>query len=198
MVECGWVPPDTRVQDFESAMRAVCEPIFERPISEISFGQLLVYLFQTASRFDMEVQPSLVLLQKTLLNIEGLGRQLYPELNLWDTAQPFLEDWVERRYSPQAVLQRLQHHAPSWIEQLPQLPEALLESLQQSQHKPRLPVASRQRRKRQSRQPLLGGVLLATAAFTAIPGGLQIVAEAPAAAWLLALTGIWLLLPRRR
>ncbi len=88
-VECGWVPPHTRVQDFESAMRAVCEPIFERPISQISFGQLLVYLFQTAARFDMEVQPSLVLLQKTLLNIEGLGRQLYPDLNLWETAQPF-------------------------------------------------------------------------------------------------------------
>ena len=102
-VECGWVPPQTRVQDFESAMRAVCEPIFERPISEISFGQLLVYLFQTASRFDMEVQPSLVLLQKTLLNIEGLGRQLYPDLNLWDTAQPFLEEWVQQRYSPQSV-----------------------------------------------------------------------------------------------
>jgi ubiquinone biosynthesis protein len=77
-VECGWVPPDTRVQDFESAMRAVCEPVFERPIAEISFGQLLVYLFRTAARFDMQVQPSLVLLQKTLLNIEGLGRQLYP------------------------------------------------------------------------------------------------------------------------
>ena len=113
-------------------MRAVCEPIFERPISEISFGQLLVYLFQTASRFDMEVQPSLVLLQKTLLNIEGLGRQLYPDLNLWDTAQPFLEEWVQQRYSPQSMLKRLQHHAPSWIEQLPQLPEAVLESLQQS------------------------------------------------------------------
>ena len=136
-VECGWVPPQTRVQDFEAAMRAVCEPIFERPISEISFGQLLVYLFQTASRFDMEVQPSLVLLQKTLLNIEGLGRQLYPELNLWDTAQPFLEDWVQQRYSPQSMFKRLQRHAPSWLEQLPQLPEAVLESLQQSrEHRP--------------------------------------------------------------
>ncbi len=107
-VECGWVPPQTRVQDFESAMRAVCEPVFERPISEISFAQLLIYLFQTARRFGMEVQPSLVLLQKTLLNIEGLGRQLHPELNLWDTAQPFLEKWVEERYSPESMLKRLQ------------------------------------------------------------------------------------------
>jgi len=131
-VECGWVPPQTRVQDFESAMRAVCEPIFERPISEISFGQLLIYLFQTARRFGMEVQPSLILLQKTLLNIEGLGRQLYPELNLWDTAQPFLERWVQERYSPQNVLKRLQRQAPSWLEQLPQLPDAVMENLQHS------------------------------------------------------------------
>jgi hypothetical protein len=99
-VECGWVPPETRVQDFESAMRAVCEPVFERPIAEISFGQLLVYLFSTAARFDMQVQPSLVLLQKTLLNIEGLGRQLYPELNLWDTAMPFLEKWMPSATRP--------------------------------------------------------------------------------------------------
>ncbi|PIE39428.1 MAG: ubiquinone biosynthesis regulatory protein kinase UbiB, partial [Gammaproteobacteria bacterium] len=118
-VECGWVPPETRVQDFESAMRAVCEPVFEQPLAKISFGQLLIYLFNTARRFDMEVQPSLVLLQKTLLNIEGLGRQLYPDLNLWDTAQPFLEDWVGQRYSPQGLLERLQRQAPSWMEQLP-------------------------------------------------------------------------------
>lgn len=131
-VECGWVPPETRVQDFESAMRAVCEPVFEQPLSKISFGQLLIYLFNTARRFDMEVQPSLVLLQKTLLNIEGLGRQLYPELNLWDTAQPFLEDWVSKRYSPQGLLERLQQQAPSWMEQLPQLPDAVIDSLQQA------------------------------------------------------------------
>ncbi len=130
-VECGWVPPETRVQDFESAMRAVCEPVFEKPISEISFGQLLIYLFQTAARFDMEIQPSLVLLQKTLLNIEGLGRQLYPELNLWDTAQPFLEDWLAQRYSPQTVIKRLQQHAPSVIEQLPQLTDTLIYQLKQ-------------------------------------------------------------------
>ena len=113
-------------------MRAVCEPVFERPIGEISFGQLLIYLFRTAGRFDMHIQPSLVLLQKTLLNIEGLGRQLYPGLNLWDTAKPFLEDWVQERYSPQSILRRLQRQAPSWLEQLPQLPDVVLDSLQQS------------------------------------------------------------------
>ena len=94
-IECGWVPPQTRAGDFEAAIRMVCEPIFEKPISEISFGQILVNLFQTARRFDMTVQPSLVLLQKTLLNIEGLGRQLYPQLDLWQTAMPFLERWMQ-------------------------------------------------------------------------------------------------------
>lgn len=131
-VECGWIPAETKVHEFESAMRAVCEPIFERPLREISFGQLLVYLFQTAQRFDMEIQPSLVLLQKTLLNIEGLGRQLYPELDLWTTAQPFLEEWLEARYSPLGVLKRAKRKLPAWLEQLPHLPDDLFEHLKQS------------------------------------------------------------------
>jgi ubiquinone biosynthesis protein len=206
-VECGWVPPQTRVQDFEAAMRAVCEPIFERPISEISFGQLLVYLFQTASRFDMEVQPSLVLLQKTLLNIEGLGRQLYPELNLWDTAQPFLEEWVQQRYSPQSVFKRLQRHAPSWLEQLPQLPEALLESLQQSRSIDRhvRPLAQPADAKKQQgeqhirkRRYFLGGIACMAAAATALPGVWQNLAQAPVISWLLAGVGMYLLWPRDR
>ncbi len=194
-VECGWVPPQTRVQDFESAMRAVCEPIFERPIGEISFGQLLVYLFQTARRFGMEIQPSLILLQKTLLNIEGLGRQLYPELNLWETAQPFLEKWVEDRYSPDNMLKRLQRQAPSWLEQLPQLPEAVLESLQQSrQIEPR---ASRQRERQDKLQHeaassgrrgyrTLAIITLGFALISASPGGLLQLAEIPMLSWLLA------------
>jgi ubiquinone biosynthesis protein len=128
-IECGWVPPATRVHDFESAMRATCEPVFEKPLGQISFGQLLVYLFRTARRFDMEIQPSLVLLQKTLLHIEGMGRQLYPELDLWANAKPFLEQWVAERYSPRSLLQKLQKRAPSWLEQLPQRPEQLFESL---------------------------------------------------------------------
>lgn len=205
-VECGWVPPDTRVQDFESAMRAVCEPIFERPISQISFGQLLIYLFQTARRFDMEVQPSLVLLQKTLLNIEGLGRQLYPELNLWETAQPFLEEWLQQRYSAQAVLKRLQHHAPSWIEQLPQLPEALLDTLQQSRRippyeptpPPREDERSHGRGLARRRRLFLAGMLLAGAVATAIPGVWQQLANAPVVSWLLFGLGACLLWPRSR
>ena len=128
-VECGWVPKDTRVVEFEAAMRTVCEPIFEKPLKDISFGYLLVELFRTAGRFNMEVQPSLVLLQKTLLNIEGLGRQLYPELDLWQTALPFLENWNRRRMQPSYLWRSLKEHAPDWIEQFPHLPQLVLDSL---------------------------------------------------------------------
>ncbi|MGB0380195.1 MAG: ubiquinone biosynthesis regulatory protein kinase UbiB [Luminiphilus sp.] len=129
-VECGWVPVDTPIGEFETAMRTLCEPIFERPLSEISFGHMLVSLFRTAGSFNMEVQPQLVLLQKTLLNIEGLGRQLYPTLNLWDTAKPFLERWLAERYSPQNILKKLQREMPYWLEMLPKLPELLIKTLE--------------------------------------------------------------------
>lgn len=135
-VECGWVPGTTPVAEFESAMRTLCEPVFERPLADISFGQMLVNLFRTAGRFDMTVQPQLVLLQKTLLNIEGLGRQLYPELNLWDTAKPFLEQWLAERYAPQTLLKRLQQDAPFWLETLPRIPDLLIKSLQDREPNP--------------------------------------------------------------
>ena len=121
-VESGWVPNTTRVDEFESAIRTVCEPIFERPLKDISFGQLLLRLFQTARRFNMEVQPQLVLLQKTLLNIEGLGRELNPDLDLWQTAKPFLENWMHDRVGPKAVLRNLKNKAPMWLEKLPEMP----------------------------------------------------------------------------
>jgi ubiquinone biosynthesis protein len=130
-IECGWVPATTRAADFEAAIRTVCEPIFEKPISEISFGQVLVNLFQTARRFDMTVQPSLVLLQKTLLNIEGLGRQLYPQLDLWQTALPFLERWMQERYHPKNVLAELRRHGPAWLEKMPEVPELLFDAAEQ-------------------------------------------------------------------
>jgi ubiquinone biosynthesis protein len=130
-IECGWVPAHTRAADFESAIRTVCEPIFEKPISEISFGQILVNLFQTARRFDMTVQPSLVLLQKTLLNIEGLGRQLYPQLDLWQTAMPFLERWMQNRYHPKNILAEIRKHGPGWLEKMPEVPELLFDAAQQ-------------------------------------------------------------------
>ena len=125
-VESGWVPPGTDVGEFEAVIRQLCEPIFERPLKEISFGNSLVALFRAARRFDMEVQPQLVLLQKTLLNIEGLGRQLYPDLDLWTTAKPFMERWIEARYGPMGALRRLADRLPDLLEQLPQLPDLLL------------------------------------------------------------------------
>jgi ubiquinone biosynthesis protein len=125
-IDSGWVPADTKVNDFEAAIRTVCEPIFERPLKDISFAQLLLRLFQTARRFNMEIQPQLVLLQKTLLNIEGLGRQLYPDLDLWSTAQPFLERWMRERISPLQLLRNLQSQA----EQVPHLSQMAKETLE--------------------------------------------------------------------
>lgn len=130
-VECGWVPKDTKVVEFEAAMRTVCEPIFEKPLKDISFGYLLVQLFRTAGRFNMEVQPSLVLLQKTLLNVEGLGRQLYPELDLWQTALPFLENWNRKRMKPSYLWRQLKDNVPDWVEQFPHFPQLVLNSLNQ-------------------------------------------------------------------
>ncbi|WP_211315273.1 ubiquinone biosynthesis regulatory protein kinase UbiB [Photobacterium lipolyticum] len=130
-VDSGWVPPDTNVDGFEVAIRTVCEPIFEKPLGEISFGHVLLNLFNTARRFNMEVQPQLVLLQKTLLYVEGLGRQLYPQLDLWDTAKPFLEDWMSRQVGPQAVVEAVKSKAPFWAEKLPEIPELLYDSLRQ-------------------------------------------------------------------
>ena len=130
-VECGWVPPHTPINAFEATMRSVCEPIFEKPLKDISFGMLLLQLFRTASRFNMEVQPSLVLLQKTLLNVEGLGKQLYPDLDLWENALPFLENWQRERLSPISNLKKLTEKLPEWLEHLPEIPELFFETLQE-------------------------------------------------------------------
>ena len=128
-VESGWVAPTTRIEEFESAIRSVCEPIFEKPLKDISFGQLLLRLFQTARRFDMHVQPQLVLLQKTLLNIEGLGRQLYPDLDLWQTAKPFLEHWFHDRIGPKAKITKLIKQFPEFAEQFPEIPSVIYKAL---------------------------------------------------------------------
>ncbi len=125
----GWVPRSTSIAGFESAIRAVCEPIFEKPLKEISFGEALISLFKTAQRYQMPVQPQLVLLQKTLLNIEGLGRQLYPDLDLWDTAHPFLERWVKERFHPKSLWKELKHHSPEWMEKFPQVPHLVLDTI---------------------------------------------------------------------
>lgn len=129
-VDSGWVPPDTRVNEFEAAIRSVCGPIFEKPLAEISFGNVLLQLFQTARRFEMEVQPQLVLLQKTLLNIEGLGRTLYPELDLWKTAKPHLEKWVLDRRGPKAIAHRFIEEAPKVLDAMPYMPMLVHDYLQ--------------------------------------------------------------------
>ena len=121
-IDSGWVPRDTRVSELEAGVRAVCEPIFDKPLSEISLGNVLLQLFHVARRFQMEVQPQLVLLQKTLLNIEGLGRQLYPDLDLWATGKPFLQRWVVKQNNPQRVIKRFVAQAPAILKALPEMP----------------------------------------------------------------------------
>ena len=128
-IESGWVPKDTRAEELEAAVRTVCEPIFEKPLSEISFGMVLLRLFETSRRFNVEIQPQLVLLQKTLLNIEGLGRQLDPNLDLWDTAKPFLTKWMNEQIGWRGLLRTLKHEAPQWATTLPTLPRKLNDAL---------------------------------------------------------------------
>jgi ubiquinone biosynthesis protein len=128
-LDAGWVPAGTRLDHFEAAIRAVCEPIFARPLKEIYFGKLLLRLFQTSRRFNVEIQPQLVLLQKTLLNIEGLGRQLDPDLDLWKTAKPFLERWMREQVGWRGFLRTLRHEAPFWAGTLPQLPRLVHRAL---------------------------------------------------------------------
>jgi ubiquinone biosynthesis protein len=124
-LEAGWVPKDTRVDEFENAIRAACEPVFDKPLKEISFGRVLLRLFQTSRRFNVQIQPQLVLLQKTLLNIEGLGRDLDPDLDLWKTAKPYLERWMSEQLGWRAFTSHLQQEAPYWGAMLPQLPRLL-------------------------------------------------------------------------
>jgi len=131
-LESGWVPPDTRIDELEAAVRAVCEPVFDRPLKEISFGRVLLQLFQASRRFNVEIQPQLVLLQKTLLNIEGLGRQLDPELDLWKTAKPFLERWMNEQVGWRALVRNLQTEAPRWAALLPQLPRLAHQALNEN------------------------------------------------------------------
>jgi ubiquinone biosynthesis protein len=130
-IESGWVPPETRVDELESAIRAVCEPYFDRPLKEISLGLVLMRLFQTSRRFHVEIQPQLVLLQKTLLNIEGLGRELDPDLDLWNSAKPFLEKWMLEQVGPQKLLNQLKDQAPRYATLLPELPRLLHDFLKQ-------------------------------------------------------------------
>jgi ubiquinone biosynthesis protein len=205
-VECGWVPPDTPVNAFEATMRSVCEPIFQKPLKDISFGMLLLQLFQTASRFNMEVQPSLVLLQKTLLNIEGLGKQLYPDLDLWDNALPFLENWQRERLSPIANLKKISEKIPEWLEQLPEIPELIYGSMQELKyarlHRERLQQdqeahMAKAEAARARRYTIFGLAALAAAAVSLLPGVAGSLDRLPATTLILATAGLALLVLRR-
>jgi len=204
-IESGWVPAETRVDEFESAIRTVSEPIFDRPLKDISFGGFLLTLFQTARRFNMEVQPQLVLLQKTLLNIEGLGRQLDPELDLWKTAKPFLENWMRDRVGPRAVFNRIKYYIPRWADQTPDLPNLIYGVLKQA-HTGDLTVRLQRQELEQLRQDLrrasrrnfhaaVGAALIVSAAvimgFDAQQG--VNLWHAPLLSWLLGGMGVGLL-----
>ena len=155
-IESGWVPADTRVDELEAAIRAVCEPYFDRPLKEISLGLVLMRLFQTSRRFHVEIQPQLVLLQKTLLNIEGLGRQLDPELDLWSTAKPFLEKWMLEQVGPQKLWSELKAQAPRYAKLLPDLPRLLHVYLQQGPQHPSRELQELLREQRRTNRLLQG------------------------------------------
>lgn len=133
-IASGWLPPDTRIDQFEGAIRAVSEPIFEQPLAEISFGQLLMRLFQVARRFNINIQPQLVLLQKSLLNIEGLCRQLSPDFDMWTQSAPQIEKWLKKQVGVRAFLKRLRTNLPLWSEQMPEVPMMIFEVLKEAQH----------------------------------------------------------------
>ncbi|VAX08317.1 Ubiquinone biosynthesis regulatory protein kinase UbiB [hydrothermal vent metagenome] len=205
-VESGWVDEDTRVEEFESAIRTVCEPIFDKPLKDISFGQLLLRLFQTARRFNMEVQPQLILLQKTLLNIEGLGRQLYPELDLWQTAKPFLEDWIKDQIGPRAVARQIKNNLPGWLEKAPQMPGLFFDVFEQARSgKLKVEMQARQLEtlryeirssSRRSVFSIIGGSLIISAAVIfSLDGYSKVMAAgAPLYTWVLGALGIVFLL----
>ncbi|MBX2837521.1 MAG: ubiquinone biosynthesis regulatory protein kinase UbiB [Gammaproteobacteria bacterium] len=205
-VDSGWVPPHTRVSEFESAIRAVCEPIFDKPLAEISFGTVLTQLFYTARRFEMEVQPQLVLLQKTLMNIEGLGRQLYPELDLWKTGKPFLQSWMKKRHDPVLIAKRFAQQAPAVLAVLPDMPLLVHDYLQQQTG--RNPMSSSATVQRTSngensssssnnsglKQVIVGSTLLLSAVLLSVASTLSSGDEGGWISWGLGLVGLVLLL----
>jgi ubiquinone biosynthesis protein len=203
-VESGWVPSHTRVDEFESAIRSVCEPIFEKPLKEISFGQLLLRLFQTARRFNMEVQPQLVLLQKTLLNIEGLGRQLYPDLDLWRTAKPFLEQWMEDQIGARAMLRNMKDDLPYLLEKLPEMPGLVYKSLkayadgeyhqQQVTELKKIRLQIDQNHQRSTYVTSGSAAIIGASVIYALADSVPMMLGAPVLAWLSAITGILLVI----
>lgn len=193
-LDSGWVPPDTRIDELETAVRTVCEPIFNKPLAEISFAQVLIRLFRIAQRFDMEIQPQLLLLHKTLLNIEGLGRDLYPELDLWKTAHPVLRQWMDEQVGPRAVLDDLRENLPQLRDALRELPAAIkhladqaaVGKLQVRAHTPELKLLREQLAQQQRQRFLLAIGLTAT-----ISGTLLLALDTmPGLGWVLLIAGM--------
>ncbi len=203
-IESGWVPSDTKASEFEAAIRTVCEPIFQLPIKDISYGKLLLRLFQTARRFNMEVQPQLVLLQKTLLNIEGMGRELYPDLDLWITAKPFIQRWMDEQSGVRSLFKGAKENLPKFIEQLPHMPVMINEVIRQIHDKNKNPEtetessqlqALREEIKKANQRTTLtisGGVLVVSAVLSSSPL-LLVPSKASPITWALGLFGIALL-----
>ena len=198
-IQSGWVSDSTTIAELSSAVRTVCEPIFQRPIGEISVGLMLIHLFQIARRFEMEVQPGLVLLQKTLLNVEGLGRQLYPELDLWQTAYPFLQRWLKKRYGVKGAWRQVKEQLPDILEHLPEVPQLVFAGLkqqaaQQSVSRPSASTAKPRRAKRWLGGAALGSgiALLSTTPLPLLMA--QPLGHWPGAATLLIASGIVALL----
>ena len=201
-IDSGWVGNQVKVNEFEMAIRSVCEPIFDKPLKEIYFGELLIQLFHTARRFDMTVQPQLVLLQKTLLNIEGLGRQLYPDLDLWETAFPIMETWMREKNSPLKVAKTMLKDAPQLLQQLPELPQLAIDALHQIK-KLEKTVATIQQPVQpsapaSSKYPVLAGLCLIGVALFISQDILQpAFSQVPAYSWLLVGAGAYLLISKK-
>ena len=212
-IDSGWVDADTRIDEFEAAIRAVYEPMFQRTLAEISFGQLLMRLFQTARMFNVEVQPQLLLLQKTFLHIEGLGRQLYPQLDLWDTAKPFLESWLDEQLGVRALVKGLKKNLPYIAENLPELPQLIFKTLNKIVNdKLQIELESKQlesikreirRTNNQSVRAIIGGSLVISASLIAGLDGLAPIMVGkgdfimPLMSWIFLIPGLYLLLSNR-
>ena len=209
-VDSGWVDRDTRIDEFEAAIRTVCEPMFQRPLAEISFGQLLLRLFQTARTFNMEIQPQLLLLEKTFLHIEGLGRQLYPQLDLWDTAKPFLERWLSDQLGIRALIKGLKRNLPYIAENLPDLPQLAFKTLQkiandelriewESKEIESLRQEMREANQRSIRAIVGTGFVISASIIAALDGLAPVMVGSgqffmPLVSWVLLIPGLYLLL----
>ena len=204
-IDAGWVPQGTRVDEFEAGIRSVCEPIFAKPLSEISFGRVLVRLFRVARRFEMEIQPQLVLLEKTLLYIEGLGRTLYPQLDLWETAKPYLEQWARKEYGPEAFIKEIRRQAPMWWKMGPRMPMLVHDVLEQAssgelkltrpdENLDKLRDETRRGQKRLFHAIVGSALLISAALLAALDGYSPIMAGiAPLSSWMLGGLGAVLL-----